>query len=285
MKLVCVARFVPDGDWMDPVGDNHAIKDAITIKEGCRTKLCPDDAAALAFALSLRKGLPDLSLQLLALAPRTAIPQIEDLLRLGVDKAILLPASVVQASDSVTIAKGIGDHIAAADPDWILIGSDASGHEAAPLAPALAGILGLDHLSGICRVDETQFQAHQAELSRREGRFWARYAVRGPAILGFDARADYAMPYLRIKDKAQDVSDRLICLPDSVPASGSEGANDEISARESDKARHLDAVLGLKSLTKKQTKPQGGMTSPRVVDLDDEGIEQVYRFLQQKRLI
>ncbi|WP_114007754.1 hypothetical protein [Cohaesibacter intestini] len=270
MKLVCVARFVPDGDWMDPFGNSHStIPGEITIRDGCRRRLCPDDAAALGFALSLRQQIPDLSLHLLALATPAAILQIEDILRLGVDRATLLPEMIMATSDTVTLAKMVGSTLPAADYDWILTGSDTHGHAAAPLAPALAGVLGIDHLSGICRIDDTRFTKHHGELERREGRFVTRYAVRGPAILGFDARSDYAMPYLRIKDRAKDVSHRLRCPGDMIE--GPEEAN----------TQPCDAVIRLTGLMKRQKRRK----NPRKVDLNDEGIAQVYHYLCEERLI
>ncbi len=274
MKLVCIARFAPDGDCMDPVADSEAsIQGQVAIKEGCRTRLCPDDAAALGFALDLRKQVPDLSILLIAQAPLAAISDIEDALRLGVDKALVLPTGLMTAGDIITNAKRIGRCLDLVDYDWILTGSDAHGPEAAPLAPALAGILGIDHLSSLCRVDETKFQKHTVEVERREGRFLTRYAVRGPAILGFDVHADYAMPYIRIKDRARNVSDRLHCLDDS----GNEG--DWFCERAM--AHQTDAATRLTRLVRRPARS----VSPQVVDLNDDGIEPVYRFLKQKRLI
>ena len=296
MQLLCVARFVPDGDWSNPAGEapassgeyhdgqeligqepmGQSANSQIDIGQSAkgilgRMRLCRQDAAAIGFALGVKQQISTCFIELVCLAPAPVIPQIEDILRVGVDKATLLADDRHGGSDGVTNdviaqAKIIGGYLKSANYDWILGGNQVVGNDNAPLSPAIAEVLGIDHLADILTVDQNAFDQQQVVGACQDGPFIHHYALAGPAVLGFDPRGPHVLPYVRMKDKKRNVSDKLQCL-----RMKDLGLDDGVGE-----------VLTTLARQEKQQKRSG---NPIVVGLDDDGIDQVYRFLKENSLI
>jgi electron transfer flavoprotein beta subunit len=93
-----------------------------------------------------------------------------------------------------------------------------------------------------------------------------RFSVALPAVLGFQYNPERKLPYIRYEDLDRDVSSRITVL----------GSN-ELGMDESE--------LGLKgSLTQVRCVEVDGLEGkePVLLRVDQEGIDEVYRWLEQK---
>jgi electron transfer flavoprotein beta subunit len=93
-----------------------------------------------------------------------------------------------------------------------------------------------------------------------------RFSVALPAVLGFQYNPERKLPYIRYEDLNRDVSSRITVL-----------GNNELRMDESE--------LGLKgSLTQVRRMEVDGLEAkePVLLRVDQEGIDKVYRWLEQK---
>jgi electron transfer flavoprotein beta subunit len=234
-----------------------------------RRPLAPADATACAVALSLRKHVPDTHVEVLALGPPAVAAELEDLLRLGVDRATLLSDRAFAGSDSLVRSRILAGYLREVPFDCILAGTRTADGAAAEVPPMLAELLGLPQVADVDRVDQASLVEGVALVDVDDGRQQVTYRIRLPAVLSLKHHRTQVLPHLRLRDANTDVRDRLQVI---------DGRQLGLAAAEVGVRGSLTHVVGVLD-------PAVRQREPLVVRCDDEGIEQVHAFLQRRGLI
>lgn len=261
MKIICVVKFVPDVDSFAYDYENNTL-----VRDNVRMVLNPDDACALAFALSVKAGDPGCEIEVVSMGPRSVLPHMEDLLRLDTDRGTLISDRAYAGSDTWATSRILGRYISSRPFDCILTGSHALDGDTSHVPAQLAEELGLEQMSGITSVDRERFDGVRAVFEVDYERSVETWEMPMPGILSLDRESGYKLPYARYEDFGKDVSGKLRII-----------GNDELGFAEEE--------TGLKgSLTKvARTYKKSFETRDRnVVQVDDDGIEQVFNFLKER---
>jgi electron transfer flavoprotein beta subunit len=130
----------------------------------------------------------------------------------------------------------------------------------------VAEALGLPVMVGISSLVELDSRKGRAVVDVDGETALMRFSVALPAVLGFQYNPARKLPYIRYEDLNRDVSGQITVL-----------GNNELGMDESE--------LGLKgSLTRVRRVEADGLEGkePVLLRVDQEGIDEVYRWLEQK---
>jgi electron transfer flavoprotein beta subunit len=133
----------------------------------------------------------------------------------------------------------------------------------------LAEALGLPLMVGISTLVELNCREGQAVVDVDGETALMRFSVALPAVLGFQYNPERKLPYIRYDDLDRDVSGQITVL-----------GNDKLGMDESE--------LGMKgSLTQVRSLKADALEAkdPVLLRVDQEGIDKVYHWLEQKGFI
>ena len=207
MRIICVVKFVPDVDSFSYDHDRHVL-----IRENSRIKINPDDACAIGFALKMKTRHPDAYIEVLTMAPKSVIPLVEDILRVGVDRGTVISDSLFAGSDTWVTSRVLGRYLSSAHYDCILTGSHAVDGDTSHVPSQIGELLGLNQISCISRVEEDRFNESSAVVEVEDDRSVTSYELDMPAVLSFTRTSGYRLPYVRYKDLNKNVTHQLNCL-------------------------------------------------------------------------
>ncbi len=264
MHIVCVIKFVPDVDNFSYNYETHTIS-----RNDSQMLINPDDACALGFALKMKKKDPQSFIEVVSMAPSSITSQLENILRVGFDKATLISDSLYAGSDTYVTSKILSKYLDKIDYDCILSGTHSIDGDTSHVPSQIAQCLNLDHLNSIYQIEEDTFNNSSAVVTVENEKSSITYEIGLPAVLSLSRESSYRLPYVRYKNLNLDVSDKLNII-----------SNKDLcfSAEE----------VGLKgSLTKvKNTHVKTYETrDKKIVASDDNGVEVVYNFLKDKGFI
>lgn len=264
MKIACLLKFIPD---VDNFVYDH--KRNVLVRENVNLIINPDDACALAYALKVKKSRPDITVEVITMAPLGIRERLKELLRLHVDKAVLISDRQYSGSDTYITSRIIGRYLERTQYDLILCGTHSLDGDTAHVPVQLAELLGLNHMSHIIRFEEDGFaDGYGVFESDLEDRI-VKFQVKLPAVLGVGKESKYKLPFARYADLNMEVDDKLTVM-----------TNEELGFAKDE--------VGLEgSLTKvaKTCQPQLSKKGKVIVKNDDEGIETVFQFLTEKGYI
>ncbi len=263
MKIICVVKFVPDVDNFSYDYENHVL-----IRENSRLMINPDDACAIGFALEMKNRKPEVFIEALTMAPRSVVPLMEDLLRVGVDRGTVITDRRFAGSDTFVTSRILGRSLSGREFDAILTGTHAIDGDTSHVPSQIAEILDLNQMSGIIGIDGECFMPSalvevEDEKSRR------KYEIDLPAVLSLTRESGYRLPYVRHKNLNLDVSDRLFCLD-----------NEALGFEEGETGLSGSPTKVSRSYTKTYQERE-----QRLVGTDQKGIDLVYDFLKEKRFV
>ncbi|MGD1821554.1 MAG: electron transfer flavoprotein subunit beta/FixA family protein [Pleomorphochaeta sp.] len=264
MHIVCLVKFVPDVDNFSYNYETHTI-----IRQDSSMNINPDDACALGFALNIKKKNPDTFIEVISMAPKSLIPQIENILRVGFDKATLISDSLYAGSDTYVTSKILSKHLSTINYDCILSGTHSIDGDTSHVPSQIAQCLKLDHLNSISKIDETSFGREVATVNVENENSSVTYEIKLPAILSLTRESNYRLPYVRYKNLNLDVSDKIQII-----------SNKQLKFDES--------TIGIKgSLTKVNSThvKKYETRDKKIVQADEEGVQVIYEFLKEKGFI
>ena len=270
MKLVCVIKFVPD---VDPSRLDHHKPNGIRGED--RMRINPDDLCALGFALTFKKANPDTYIELVSLPPHSAKPlndlisQVEDCLRVGIDRATIISDPSFAGSNALTVASILSRYLGSTTFDAVLTGTRAIDDGSGSVPASIAELLGLGHMTGISEIGMDRFDGSHAVATVQDRGRLETYQLELPAVLSFSDRGAYRLPYVRLKDQHQDVSGQLILLDNKQLG---------FSTHDVGTAASHTAIVDYK------IKPCRNK-APLMVSADETGVETVFNFLKQNRFI
>lgn len=264
MRIICVVKFVPDVDSFSYDHDHHAL-----IRENSRMTINPDDACAIGFALKMKKRNPDTFIEVLTMAPKSVIPLVENILRVGVDLGTVISDRLYAGSDTWVTSRILGRYLSSADYDCILTGSHAVDGDTSHVPSQIGELLGLNQISCISRVAEDRFNDSSALVDVEDDRSVTSFELDMPAVLSFARKSDYRLPYVRFKDLKKNVTHRLKCL-----------SNVDLGFAKEEVGMKGSLTKVVRVYTKKFQERE-----KLVVGTDPEGINTVFNFLKEKRFI
>lgn len=264
MKIICLLKFVPDVDAFE-----YDYEKNVLVRENAKQILNPDDACALGFALKLKKTNPEIEIEAVTMAPQSVKRFMEDILRRHVDRGTLLSDSLFAGSDTLATSLILGTYLKKTPYDVILTGSQSLDGDTAQVPAQIAEFLGISHISGIRKIDESTFLQGVPQVEIDTENYTDVYEVPFPAVLSVRKESKYRLPFVRYADLELDVSDRLQIL------------------------NHHDlnvdfAKIGLKGSATRVVKTYSQTyenKEKKIVQNDEEGIETVYQFLKEKGYI
>ena len=262
MKIICLVKFVPDVDSFE-----YDFERNILIRDSVRLQLNPDDICAVAFALKVKAQRPESFIEAVTMAPARVAPNMEDLMRIGVDRCTVISDRLYAGSDTFATSKVLARYLETREYDVILTGTHAIDGDTSHIPPQLGACLGLDQMSGIVSIDEMDGQKAVFSVDTEEER--TTYEAALPAILSLTRDSGYKLPYPKREALERDFSESISFVDNSALAffEGEAGLSGS-------KTRVVGTYT--KSFEKKDR---------LVVKADDEGVETVFSYLEKNGFI
>lgn len=204
MKIICLIKFVPNMEDF-----KYDYERNVLIRDKMNQILNPEDACAVAFALSVKKVEPSTEIEVVCMGPQNTIPKLEDLLRLNVNQATLISDPAFAGSDTYATSKVLARYLEQKPYDLILTGTHTLDGDTSHVPAQVAQWLKLPHLSNIIRIQNNNIDSGRLELSVDHEDKIMTYALSLPAVLSLQKDCPYKLPYVRYEDLNKKVSDRL----------------------------------------------------------------------------
>lgn len=260
MRVICLVKLIPDVDSFQ-----YDYEKNVLVRENARLILNPDDVCALAYAIQLKKEC-GASVEILSMAPASALELVRDLLRRGADSATLLSDRSFAGSDTYATSMILGRYLQGNAFNLILTGSRSLDGDTSHVPAQLAELLRLPFLPDIRRVSRDPEKPDSFICETEEDACLYRFAVEAPAVLSLTKESGYKLPFVRYADLNLDVDDRIRIL-----------TNRELGCPEAETGLNgsLTRVVGTHL-------PERESRERVVADTVDEGVEVVYRYLVRK---
>lgn len=264
MRIICLVKFIPDVDNF-----TYDYEKNVLVRENVKLILNPEDACALAFALKIKEKNQETFIEIVSMAPQSTIPLIEDLLRLGVDKATLISDKHYVGSDTYVTSKIIAKYLREEEYDFILTGSHSLDGDTAHIPAQLADILQISQLSNIVKVYEESLKNDSVIVMVDCEKNFSKYEIALPSVLSIGKESKYKLPFVKYKDLELDVRDRILVL-----------TNEELAFLPNEVGTCGSLTKVNRTFTKKLHEKE-----KVVVHNDEIGIEVVYKFLKDKGFV
>ncbi|MDO8107844.1 hypothetical protein Q6348_11625 [Isoptericola sp. b441] len=235
-------------------------------RDRARLVLNPEDATAVAMALELKRADPAATIEVVSMAPRRAMPHLEDLVRRGVDQATLLTDRRHAGSDTWATSRVLAHHLATRDFDLVLCGTHTLDSGTGQVPAQVAEALDLPLMAGVAELVDLNTEEGWAVVDVDAEDVVLRFRVGLPAVLAFRYAPSRTLPPIGYGDLTRDVAGQVAVL-----------GFDALGMDESE--------LGLRgSLTQVRRIETDALEAkdPIRVRADREGIDEVFRTLAEK---
>lgn len=264
MHIICLVKTVPDVENF-----KYDYEKNVLVRSGVHQLINPEDATALAFALSIKDEVPETSIETVTMAPKGAVAHLEDLVRRGVDRATLISDSRFLGCDTYVTSRILARYLSRTTFDVILTGTHTLDGGTAHVPAQVGELLDLPHLSHVTDVDSGALMQGRTTVDVDAEEEVFTFELELPGVIGFAYSTKRKLPYIAYENLSLDVSDKI-----EVVTNDDLGFNDgEVGLEGSPTAV---AGVEVKTLERKD---------PTIVGTDDDGIETVYRFLHAKGLL
>ncbi len=264
MKMVCLIKFIPDVDNF-----SYDYEKNVLVRENVKLILNPDDACALAFALGVKGKRPDTSVEIVTMAPVSVLPLVEDLLRRNADRATIISDRLFAGSDTYATSKIIARYLENADYDVVLTGTHSLDGDTSHVPSQVAELLKMEQLSNIVKIYDEGLGGETVIVEADTDKTLSKYEITLPCILSIGKDSKYKLPFVKYKDLALDVSDRVSVI-----------TNENLGFSEAEVGLQGSLTKVNRTFARKLQKKE-----KTVVRNDEEGIETVYRFLKSKGFV
>ena len=264
MKIICMVKIVPDVDRFKYDFNNNRV-----VREKNRMILNPDDVCAVAFALKMKSLQSELDLEVVSMGPESVIPLAEDLIRVGVDRVSLISDKVFSGSDSYATSIVLSEYIKSVDFNCILTGTHAIDGDTAHVPSQVGELLDLCQMSGVIKIDESQFSNNSAVFTVDADDADYTYSVELPAILSLKKESNYKLPYIKYEDANKDVSSNIKII-----------TNRELGINKSQTGIDGSLTKVNRTFIKEYAKKNAV-----VLNNDENGIDYVFNYLKENGLL
>jgi len=259
-----MVKIVPDVDKFKYDFDTNSV-----VRENVRMILNPDDVSSVGFALKTKQLHPEISVEVVTMAPESVMPILSDLVRVGVNRVNLITDKLFSGSDSYATSKILAKYVKTLSYDVILTGTHAIDGDTSHVPAQLGELLALSQMSNVTYIDEHLLDISKAVFTVDLDSEVATYQMQLPGILSLRKESGYKLPYIKYEDMNKDVSESIHVVtnkdlgfePFEVGLKGSKTKVNKTFVKEYEKRDKL------------------------VVTNDNQGINTVYTFLQEKGFI
>ncbi len=269
MKIICLVKPVPDVERFV-----YDYERNVLVRDNVHLVINPEDTTALAGALRIRQNDPETIVETVTMAPRGAVPHLEDLLRRGVDRATLISDPLYVGSDTYATSRILSRFLEGETFDLLLCGTHTLDGGTAHVPLQVAELLDLPGITGVTDIGQVgdvagNVRPGSVEVEVELERAVERYEVTLPAVVGCAYAPQNKLPYISYENMNLDVSDRI-----SLVGNGELGfEEDEVGIPGS--LTWVQSVE-VKTMDRKNT---------LFVRPDQEGIEKVVDFLNRKGFV
>jgi len=264
MRLLVLVKPVPDVENF-----RYDYERNVLVRENVHLVINPEDATALATALSIKAEVPETSIETVSMAPQSAMPHLEDLVRRGVDRATLISDPRYVGSDTYVTSRILARYIQEREYDCILSGTHTLDGGTSHVPAQLAEVLGIPQMSNIVDMENGGLSRGTAVVDVDTESALLRFSIQLPAVLSFQYVTARKLPYIPYEMMDADVSNRIVTI-----------SNDDLGFEQGE--------VGIGgSLTKVASVEVKRLHRKDTVFLrpDEEGIDRVYRFLREKGFV
>jgi electron transfer flavoprotein beta subunit len=257
-RIGCLVKPVPD--TAEAVYDS---REHVLIRNRGPQLINPDDATALSIALEYARTRPGVTVETVTMAPRSAVAHLEDLIRRGADRALLICDPLFAGSDTYVTSRILARCLKPRRYSLILSGTSTLDGGTAHVPAQIAHMLSLPHLSSVSALT---IKEKTVEAQIRTDAEILTFEVDLPALLGIAYSADQRLPYIPFEAVTRDVS----------------GSVEIISSRELGFSAEETGSRG--SLTRVAWAREYRCTRQDIMQVssDEEGVRSVLRFLSEK---
>lgn len=262
-KIICLVKIVPDVEQM-----SYDYEKNILVREQVKSIINPDDSCAVAAALRLKEKC-DAHVTVISMGPPAIRKYLEDLVRRGIDRAVLITDSLYAGSDTYVTSRILGRCVKQYDYDMILAGTHSLDGDTAHIPCQLAELLDINVMSSVVKIQEDNRSDGNIQFEVKNNEQCMEFLMELPAVLAVSDESKYKLPYVRYEDLKKNVSGCISVI-----------TNEELGFAEDE--------VGLKGsmtkVVKTYIKPCSGEEGT-IVQIDEAGIEYVYQFLKQKGFV
>ena len=264
MKLICLVKFVPDVGSAKYDFERHTL-----IRDSAHLQLNPDDVCAVAFALKIKARHPETIVEAVTMASARVTPNMEDLLRIGVDRGVILSDPAFAGSDTFATTRVLGRYLSRQDFSYLLTGTHSIDGDTSHIPAQLGAVLNFSQMSGVQKIDESLLEQGIARFEVESEQEITTYQMRKPCILSLTRESGYRLPYASRANLEKDFSAQI-----QVVSNADLGFLPEEVGLTSSKTRVVETYV--KRLEQREQ---------RTVRADESGVEYVFRFLTDKGFI
>jgi electron transfer flavoprotein beta subunit len=260
MKIICAVKYVPDVDKFQ-----FDFEKNVVIRHNIRMILNPDDGKAVGLALEMKKRDSSVSVEVLCMGPKSVLPMVKDLVRMGVDKVTLLSDTRFVGSDSYITSKILGTYLENQKADLIITGNHSMDGDTSHVPSQLADHLKLPHMYNIVQFYMDTMKNRQVEFTVENEMKRIRFSMKLPGILSLSKDAAYRLPYIGYEEMNRETGDRITIL----------------NAEDLGFDAHEVGIKGSKTKVKRTFVKEYRKRDQETISTDADGIEKIYQFLQK----
>ncbi|MBM7710999.1 electron transfer flavoprotein subunit beta/FixA family protein [Enterococcus xiangfangensis] len=259
MRIICLVKYVPDTEKFE-----YDYKTDKINRNASRLILNPDDKNAVAWAMAQKKQDSSTYVEVVSMGPEKLEEPLKDFVRLGADCATLISDRRFAGSDSLVTARIISKFLASKDYDVILTGTHTLDGGTGHIGPQIAESLGLNQFSNVITINEVN-QAFSIVEALQEKKTY-RLKIQNPCVLSVTHQMNLRLGFVRYENIEKNVDDQFSLV-----------TNDTLQL--------LPTQIGGKgspTKVRKNVVVKREQVEHKVVGVDDEGINEVIRFLKEK---
>lgn len=261
MKIACLVKVVPEVDKFKFDFTTNTV-----IRENIKMIINPEDGCAVGFGLEVKQSRPETIVETITMGPKSVLPLIEDFIRRGVDQATLISDPALSGSDSYVTALVLARYLQKGDYDLILSGSQSLDGDTGHVPAQVGEWLDLFHASYVLSIEKEALFDRKAIFEMEQEATITKYRIPLPAILGVCRASNYNMPYI-----GYDAINEVV--------------THQIKIQTAKDLGFLEKEVGVQgSLTqvKRAFVKSYQARAGRVVQADEQGIDEVYQLLKDK---
>lgn len=259
VRIICLVKYVPNvsGAPFDAKSDRIN-------RDKARLVLNPDDANALAWALKQKKKTQKTYVEVVSMGPIKIEDNLKDLIRLGVDRAVLINDKYYVGSDSYVTSLILAQYLSEKEYDIILTGTHTLDGGTAHVGPQVAEKLGINQYSNVSKIEEVSKTESIVTVSQDNQLI--RLSIKNPSLLSLNNQMKLRLGFVRYENFDKNVDNQFVLVTNKTLMLSLEriGRN------------------GSPTKVKKNTHVKEIKTPQKIVTVDDEGIETVIDYLKEK---
>ncbi|MBV7391285.1 electron transfer flavoprotein subunit beta/FixA family protein [Enterococcus alishanensis] len=258
MKIICLVKFVPDAEKFE----YDEINDRINRETSCLV-LNPDDKNALAWALQAKKTDKNVNVEVVSMGPKKIEKELKDFVRLGANKATLICDKAYAGSDSLATSRVLAKYLSEQNYDLLLTGTHTLDGGTGHIGPQVAELLAIDQFSNVKKID--CFDGYTIVEALQDNQI-LQLKIPFPCLISIISQINVRLGFVRYENIDKNVDEQFSLV-----------TNETLVLDE-----HLIGRKGSPTKVRKNIFIKPEKKDHQTMQVDDEGIETVVAFLQEK---